>query len=168
MLADRRHDVLRDGERGKQGPALKQDAPAPLDAERLLFVGLVVILAEDVDSSCGGGFQADNRAHQHRLARARPADDAEDLAPPHAEVEIVMHDEIAELGAQALDVDHVIGRTIRPIVRMLMICGKGQKSISRKNMAKNASMTITRNRDWTTESVVRWPRDSELPSTCMP
>ncbi len=72
-------------------------------------------------------------------------DNAKDFILPNAQVEIVVHDRLTELGLQPFDFDDVLLETVK----------NGQKSISKKNMAKNASMTITRNSDCTTESVVR-------------
>ena len=53
-----------------------------------------------------GRLQPDDRAQQHRLAAAGAADDAEDLAAPHVEVEAVMHGLRAEAGYQAAHPDH--------------------------------------------------------------
>jgi hypothetical protein len=47
--------------------------------------------------------QAEDRAQQHRLARARRADEAKDFAAINIEIEIVQHDMPAELH---MDVAH--------------------------------------------------------------
>ena len=54
------------------------------------------VLAEHLDLARVGRLQADDRAHQHRLAGARAADDAEDLAAADGEVEVLVDDLLAE------------------------------------------------------------------------
>ena len=59
------------------------------------------VLAEHLDFARVGRLQADDRAQQHRLAGARAADHAEDLAAADGEVEILVDDLLAEAVAQA-------------------------------------------------------------------
>ena len=47
--------------------------------------------------------QAQQMAQQHRLAGARAADDAEHLATPYLDVEVLVHHQRTEAGAQPLD-----------------------------------------------------------------
>ena len=58
-------------------------------------------LAEHVDLALVRRLQADDRAQQHRLAGARAADHAENLAAADVEVEVVVDDLLAEAVAQA-------------------------------------------------------------------
>ena len=60
-------------------------------------------------SPVGGGLQADDRAHQHRFAGARAADDADDFAAPHIEIEAIMDDLVAEAIDQPAHPDDDIG-----------------------------------------------------------
>jgi epoxyqueuosine reductase QueG len=57
------------------------------------------VLAEHADAAGVGPAQADDAAQKHRLAGARAADHAENLAAAHVEVEILMH----HLGTEAVD-----------------------------------------------------------------
>ena len=85
-LAQRHFDVLGHGQRREQRTALEQHAPALADLGRLGFLAADIGLAEHHDLASDRGLEADDRAHQHRLAGARAAHDAEDLAAPDVEV----------------------------------------------------------------------------------
>jgi hypothetical protein len=50
--------------------------------------------------------EAEDGAQQHRLAGARAADKPDHLATEHVEIELVVHDMIAELGAHAAQSQH--------------------------------------------------------------
>ena len=65
--------------------------------------------AEDLDLAGVGSPQAEDRAHQHRLARARAADHAQDLAGHHVEVQAVVDDLVAELVDQSAHADDRFG-----------------------------------------------------------
>ena len=80
IFADRNLDIFGDGQRREQGAVLEQDAPAAADVLRLVLVAADHILAEHLDLARVRRLKADDRAHQHRLAGARAADHAEDLA----------------------------------------------------------------------------------------
>ena len=54
------------------------------------------VLAEHLDLALGGRLQPDDRAHQHRLAGARAANDADDLAAANVEIEVLVDDLLAE------------------------------------------------------------------------
>ena len=141
---DRHLDVLGDGQRREQRAALEQHAPAAADMLGLLLVAADHRLAEHRDLALVGRLQADDRAHQHRLAGARAADHAEDLAAPDVEVEPVMDDLLAEAVPEAADLDDR-----RFVVR------RHSQPISVKKTAKKASSTMTRKMPWTTAVVVR-------------
>ena len=84
----------RDGERREQRALLEQDAPAPLDRR--------AARCRSTRSEVDGrtlrivawrlGMRPMMRAQEHRFAAARAADEAEDLAAPHVEREMVEHD----------------------------------------------------------------------------
>src|SRR3546814_17541867 len=81
IFAQRNLNILGDAQRRKQRAPLEHHAPAPAQVARFLFIGdRVERLAIDFDFTLGRRLQPDDRAHQHRLAGARSADDAEDLA----------------------------------------------------------------------------------------
>jgi hypothetical protein len=122
----------------------------------LLLVAVDHRFAEHGDLARLRILQADDRAHQHRLAGARAADDAEDLAAPDVEVEPLVNDLVAEPVGEAADLDDGLARhpQIQPI--------------SVKKTAKKASSTITMKMPWTTAVVVLRPTSSALPSTCSP
>ena len=106
-------------------------------------------------SPASGRLQADDRAHQHRLAGARPADHADDLAAPHVEVEPVVHDLVAEAVAQPAH-----GEWDRALSLGDGLARAATLTASRsqlKNTAKNASSTITMKIACTTAEVVRRP-----------
>src|SRR6185295_18496812 len=133
---DRHLDVLGDGQRREQGAALEEHAPAAADVLRFLLVATDHRLAEHLDLARIGDLEADDRAHQHRLAGARAADHAENLAAFHLEVDAVMDDLLAEAVLEAFDLDHGLARHNQPI--------------SVKKTAKKASRTMTRKMPWTT------------------
>src|SRR3546814_62073 len=90
-----------------------------------------------------------------RFACARPADHAQNLAPPHLQVQLLVDHLFAECVVQPLDADDdILARHAQPI--------------SVKNTAKKASSTITMKMPCTTAAVVRRPTSSALPFTCMP
>ncbi len=97
-------DIFGDAQRRKQRPALEHHAPAPAQIARFLFVGdRVERLAIDFDFARGRRLEADDRAHQHRLAGTRSADNAQDLARTDVEIQILVNHGIAELVLQAAD-----------------------------------------------------------------
>src|SRR5262249_11646818 len=93
-------------ERTEERAALEEHAPARLQAppRRLAEAGRV--LAEHDDAPRRRPVEADDRAQEHRFAAARAADDPEHLARQDLEGEVVMHDLLAELRPQALDLDY--------------------------------------------------------------
>ena len=97
--------------------------------------------------------QPEDGAQQHRFARTRPADDAEDLALLHGHVEMVVHHLRAEAVDEATNFDERFGHQI---------------SSSQNATANSASANNTRKIDCTTASVVRRPSSREESRTCRP
>src|SRR5580693_1832265 len=102
------------------------------------------------------GQQPDDGAHQHRLAGARAADKAEDLAFEHIERRAVEHGCVAETDSEIAHADH--GGVAR----------HAHIPMAAKNMAKKPSSTMTRKIDLTTDAVVFSPSEAALPSTSKP
>ncbi len=105
VFLQRHLHVLAHGQRGEQRAILEQHAGVALD---LLARGAVVtarVQAEDLDLPGLGNLQPQDGAHQHRLAAARAADHAEDLAAAHVQVQAVVHGLFAEAVDQAADLD---------------------------------------------------------------
>ena len=156
-FAQRHCDVFRDSQRRKQRPALKQYPPAAADIGLPARLAIQLApgdrLAKHCDFALCRVLQPDDRAQQHRLASARSADHAQDLAALHREVQPAMDPMLAKAVAQPPDADCRLAH-IQPTCE--------------KNTAKNASSTITMKIAWTTAWVVRRPTSSELPRTCMP
>jgi hypothetical protein len=105
-LAQRRLDILADGHRAEQRPVLEQDSLARLQrAPRGIAEGGQV-LAEHEDASAHRPHQSEDLVQQHRLAGARRADDAQDLALAHVELELLVYDLRPESGGQLPNADH--------------------------------------------------------------
>src|SRR5690606_6570716 len=130
--------------------ALEQDAPAAAHRGFLVGLGADGVLAEHADLPFVGDLQADDRAHQHRLAGAGTADDAEDFAAPHLERQVLVDHLRAEAVAQPFDLDriaaieiahHVVARFVEHDVEDLFLAHAQPTSV--KNTAKNASSTMT-------------------------
>jgi len=78
---------------------------------------VTTIDAEHLDPPLVGGAQADDRTHQHRLAGARPADHAEDLAGPHVQVQAFVDHLRAEAVGQPAHADD-LANEIPAVVEM--------------------------------------------------
>src|SRR3546814_17009640 len=78
------------------------------------------------------------------------------LAAPDLEIEILVHDLLAEAVPEAFDLDDGFAAPVHI------------HPISVKKTAKKASRTMTRKMPWTTAVVVRSPTSSASPSTCSP
>ena len=65
----------------------------------------VDVMPKDTDRTALRTFKADDGVEHDRLARARAADDPEDLAAFHGQVEVLVNDPAPELRAQAPDLD---------------------------------------------------------------
>ena len=133
------------------------------------------VRAEHLDLAGAQRIEADDGAQQHRLAGARAADQPDHLAAEDVEVEMVVDDVVAELGAHVAQLEHDV-----PAVAMIDELAAFQRLApaarrvrthtlaSRKMMENTASSTITQKIDSTTERVVSWPTLSALPLTCSP
>jgi hypothetical protein len=86
IFADRHLDVFGDGQGREEGRALEQYAPALADILGLLLAAAHHGFAEHQNFALLRRLQPDDRAHQHRLARAGTADDPKDFAPAHVKV----------------------------------------------------------------------------------
>jgi hypothetical protein len=155
-FAKRHLHVLGDGQGREERGALEQDSPALADRLQRGIVAVEHRLAEHPHLALVGLLQADDRAHQHRLAGSRAADHAEYLALAHVEVEALVDDLLAEAVAEALHLDD--GGALLA----------HSQPISVKKTAKKASRTMTRKIAWTTAVVVLRPTSSASDLTCMP
>src|SRR5882757_9519175 len=63
------------------------------------------IRTENFDGSRARIVEADDGTQQHRLAGSRTANQAANLAAKYVEIEMIVHDLVAELGAQAAHAD---------------------------------------------------------------
>src|SRR5207249_2812793 len=109
IFPHRELDVLPHGERGEQRALLEENAPAPLDAAPLCGVRRIEIDAEHFDAAGDFWHQPDDGARQHRLARARGTDEAQNLAAFHIEVEAIEDARLAELHGNVADPDDGVG-----------------------------------------------------------
>jgi len=66
-------------------------------------------LAKDFDPACGRSHQADDFAHQHRLAGAGAADDAHHLAAGDLQIQVLVYDLGTEARGQAADANDRLG-----------------------------------------------------------
>src|SRR5258706_4372479 len=156
VLADRQHDVLRHRERGEERSLLEEHAD-----ERGLFGALDRFdrLAIQQYLARVRAVQPGQRLQQHRLARSRSAGDTEDLAPHDVEIDLVVHDLLAEAVHDAARGDDGLGGAVGR--------GRHRPSLS-KRIENRASSTITRKIDFTTERVVSRPTLSAEPRTRIP
>ena len=177
MLADRHDDVVSHRERGEQCAVLELHADV---AEQLLFgpaMHAAGVLAEDLDLAGAQRIEAEDGAQQYRLAGARAANQPDHLAAEDVEVEVVVHDMVAELGADAAQLEHdfpavAMVDELAAFHRLAFLRRLARLDrhtlASRKMMENTASSTITQKIDSTTERVVSWPTLSALPLTCSP
>ena len=155
MLSQGRADIVPNRQGGKQGAALKKHADPRLDPIPPLFARQSLALAQDADFTGLGFNQAKDGVDQHRLTRARAADNGQDLALANGQIKAVMHHMGAEGGLQAPDLDG--GRIDR-----------AHRFSSIKASAKTASSMMMANRAWTTAWVTWRPSCSTSPPTSMP
>ena len=109
MLADRHDDVVGDAERGEQRAVLELHAGARLHARARPCRARRPVSTPSISMlplACR--IEADDGAQQHGLAGSRSADQADHLAAKYVEVEIVVDDVVAELGAHAAQLQHDI------------------------------------------------------------
>jgi hypothetical protein len=145
----------------QQRAPLEHDAPAPPQRQRRRVAQAHDLLAEDADRAGDGPLEHDDLAQQRRLARSASPDEREDLARPHRQLDVLVHDRRAEARADAADVDHSL--------RIARTGGRGAHSSSHRKTIENiASVTMTRKIAWTTLIVVCVPTLSALPVTWNP
>src|SRR5690242_8641517 len=156
ILADWELNVLAHRQRRKQSALLKQDAPAPLHRAALVFARTEQVGAEYFNRALPARQQADDGAHQDRLAGTRAAHEAEDFAAIDIEIEVIEHDGVAETNHQIAHFDDDI------------LARHGHVPIAAKKMANMPSSTMTRKIDSTTDAVVCRPSDSADPLTSKP
>ena len=169
VLADRHHDVLGDGQRGKQRAVLELHAGARLQRPFGLAVQAARIDAQHLDLSAPRLVEPDDGAQQHRFAATRTADQSNDLAAEHVEVEMVVDDVVAELCAHPAQLEDDLS-PVSMVDDLAAFRGRlgHHTPASRKIMENTESRTITQNIASTTERVVSWPTLSALPLTCNP
>src|SRR5258708_3392041 len=148
VFAQRQHHVLRHRERREERALLEEHA----DERRALgFAQVLGWFAGDRDLAAVGPPEPRERLQQYRLARARAAGDADDLARQDIEAHLVVHFLLAEA------VDDV---------------ARGEDRVHNPTFSKkienNASSTITRNIAFTTARVVSLPTLSADPLTRSP
>ena len=143
---------------------------------------LLVSVPEDLDGALGRLVEADDGAQQHRFAGSRTAHKPDNFAAKYVEIEVVVDDVVAELGAHAAQLEHDVAAVSvvdqLSAFRPWLGCGtafaprqivfRHQTFASRKMIEKIASSTMTQKIDSTTERVVSWPTLSALPWTCSP
>jgi hypothetical protein len=172
IFADRQLHVLGHGQRGEQGRALEQHAPAAADVARLADVGAQHVAPEHADLARLGLLQADDRTHQHRLAGAGAAHHAENLAAPQVDLEALVHDLVAEAILEAAHLNDVAALVRAFRARIGPVLGQLNCAhihpIELKKTANTASSTMTRKIACTTAAVVLKPTSSALFLTCIP
>src|SRR5690606_24300594 len=92
---------------------------------------------------------------QHRFARARTADHAEDLTREDVQIQVFVHGLLAAAVDQPADLHQGLAFV-------------AHQSISMKNRAASASSRMTTKMDCTTAEVVCSPTDSAVPVTVKP
>ncbi len=152
VLEHRQLHVLQHRQSGKQRPLLEGDPVVRLDQAQLRRRHLRDVLTLDADHAGLRALQSQNAPEQHRLARARAADDAEHLVFIDLHVQAVVH----QLGAEAVDQSANLQDRVPHM------------SSSMNSTANAASARMTRKIAWTTATVVSRPSSREEPRTCMP
>src|SRR5690242_1335537 len=155
VFFERHLDVLRHRQRAEQRAVLKQHAPAPFELPPLSIADPQDIASEDLDLALDRPIEPDDRAQQHRLARARASDDSQNFAAPHIEIDTVMH----RLGAKSID------EAPHPNDRLARLFNHTQIRSMEKTIENPASATMTRKIDSTTAKVVCRPTLSALRAT---
>src|SRR5258706_10471689 len=154
QFAHRQRDIVEHRERAEQRAFLEQHAPAVTQLAQLGGIAVLQGDAKNAHLALGGPFESDHLAQHRGLAAARTADQRHDFAAPNAQVDIAVHDVVAELRPQALDIDHAVIHQLIPI--------------SLNMMANTASTIITTVIEVTTELVVPIPRLSVFGSIRRP
>ena len=116
-LPQRNLHVFGHRQRREQRAALEQHAPALADILRIGLLAADHRLAEHLDLAGFGSLKADDRAHQHRLAGARAANHADDLAAIDTEVEALVDDLLAKRVLEPAHLDDACG--VEPVRRLV-------------------------------------------------
>jgi hypothetical protein len=160
FLAHRCFHILAHGQRREQRAVLEHHAPAVLDGFGIVqtcfdFGRRVGQDRCPKNGNCAAGraLQADDAAQKHRFTAARGADDTQNLAPAHVEVQVLVDRILAEpVGQVANGDDGIVHHTPQ----------------TEKKIEARASTTMTRKIATTTEREVRLPSESVFPATCRP
>jgi hypothetical protein len=156
ILAQRKLNVLANGQRRKQRPLLEQNArPAGCGPD---LATLADAASDELDTTASLRNKPDDCPHQHGLATPGGSDQAEDFTLANVQRQMVDHGLSAEPDDEVADADRKLGRRF----------GHRYIPIDAKNTANTPSSTITRKIDLTTDDVVCRPRDSALPLTLRP
>lgn len=123
VLLQRHFHILADRQRGEQRAVLEQHAGVALDGEAVLPRIRARIDPHHLDLAFVGRAQAQDRAHQHRLAGARAPDHAQDLAAADVQVQPVVHHLLAEAVDQPA---HAHGHIAIFVPAGLVVLGRGR------------------------------------------
>ncbi len=104
--AHRHLDILGHRLGTEQRALLEQDAPPQLEPLQVFAVDLRRFLAEHLDTARLRVVQADDGAQQDRFAGARAAHHAQHFAAQDVEIDVVVHDGVAECVDEPADADH--------------------------------------------------------------
>src|SRR5258708_22429694 len=156
ILAQRKLNVLANGQRRKQRSLLEQNAPPAGCGSSLVTIADAV--GHELDTTASLRNKPDDRAHQHRLTTPGGSDQAEDFTLANVQRQMFDHGLPAEPNDDVADADRKLGRGF-------FHC---YIPIHAKNTANTPSSTITKKIDLTTDVVVCRPRDSALPLTLRP
>ena len=150
VLAQRHHHVLEQAEAAEQRIVLEEHAHAPAQREELALGRARRVAAEQHHAPGARAVQQQHHAQQRGLARAAAADEGEDLAAAHLEVDAGVHALGAEARLHALQPDHRLAARVRHSPSQL------------KTTENAASVTMMRKIACTTLSVVWRPTLSAL------
>lgn len=114
--------------------------------------------------------QANDRLQQNRFSGARSANNAQNVPAPYIQIKVMMNHKAAKLIVQAAHLDHTVIGVVLGLFGLILYDHilNHHHPIVVKNIAKNASSTITRKIDSTTAAVVFRPKDSAVPCTDSP
>ena len=155
VFLQRHLDVLRDRQRTEQRAILKQHPPVLFDLPLIVITHRQSIVSENLDIARNRSVEADNGSQQHRFPRPGPADDAENFAAEHVEVETV----VDCFGSEPVD------ESTHADDRLARVIWHDQMCNEEKKIENPASVTITRKIASTTDSVVSRPTLSALRAT---
>src|SRR5262249_719132 len=91
VFLDRHLDVLRDGQRAEQRAVLKQDAPTVFELSPLTFGHPQNVAPKHLDLAFYRPVEPDDRAQQNRFSGPRAADDPNNFAAQHIEIDTLVN-----------------------------------------------------------------------------